>query len=224
VALGGGIGQRSSDVPTNLGGPTNLSTIPFFALQARAMGYVRPDPASLLRVGITARYTTSIGMTVGVEGTDEPATDLRVHHLALGLRTDIPLAPGDRPTFLQLELGWQFRMLDLEMPSAFLPDYTLTGFFGRIGLWFSVGDSPISIGLIPEVGHAFKIGSFERNIAEVEDGFMIGAEAHIRLQVVRELALQLLYSEAHMFLGSVLPDEQLNDAERFVILRAEYRF
>lgn len=226
VALGGGIGQRSSNVPTDRGGPTQFSSQPFFALQARAMGYVRPEPSSPLRVALTVRYSTSIGVLVREvrEGADDLVTDLRAHHLALGIRTDIPLAPGERPTFLQLELGWQFRMLDLEMPSPFLPDYTLTGLYGRIGLWFYVGDSPISIGLVPEIGHAMNISDSLSQLSQVNDGFMVGAEAHVRLQVIREFALQLLYREAHMFLGSELPDAQLNDAERFVILRAEYRF
>ncbi|MGE0791256.1 MAG: hypothetical protein AB7S26_36620 [Sandaracinaceae bacterium] len=226
VSLGGGIGQRSSNVPTPFGGPTSFSTQPFFAIQAEALGYVRPDVNSVLRVALAVRYSTSIGMLVREErpGGNDLVTDLRAHHLSMGLRTDIPLAPGERPTILQLELGWQFRMLDLEMPSQFLPDYTLTGLYGRVGLWFAVGDSPISIGLIPEIGHAFNISSALSELGMVGDGFMVGGEAHIRLQVVHEVALQLMYREAHMFLGSGIPDQQMNDAERFVILRAEYRF
>ncbi len=226
VGVGFGIGQRASEVPTDLGGPARLSTDPYPAIQGRALGYVRPDPAGQLRVALDVRYTTSVGMLVrqAQPGGAGNVTELRDHHLAIGLRTDVPLAPGDRPTMLQLEAGWQFRILDLEDASRYMPDYTLTGLFGRVGLWFHVGDSPISIGIIPEVGYMMNLATFESPALPANDGFLVGAEAHIRLQVVRELALRLLYREAHSFLAGEAPDTQLSNGGRFVIFRAEYIF
>ncbi|GAB5545664.1 MAG: hypothetical protein SangKO_054240 [Sandaracinaceae bacterium] len=225
VSAGAGIAQRSSSIPME-GGAARLSTIPFPAIQAQVLGYVRPDASSRYRLALAVRYTTSVGL----QGRDERAdgstrtTDMRAHHLAIGLRNDIPLAPGERPTRLQLEVGWGFRMLDSEIPVS-IPDYTLSGIYARIGLWFHIGDSPLSLGIVPEIGHVGSLSDDLSQSGQVQDGFLVGAEAHVRLEVIPEVSIHLLYREAHAFLGSAREGGgEMNDAERYGILRAEYQF
>ncbi len=46
---------------------------------------------------------------------------------------------------------------------------------------------------------------------------------HVRLQNIEEVAIELMYREAHAFLGSEREGE-MTDAERYGVLRAEYRF
>ncbi|MEC7520700.1 MAG: hypothetical protein VYE22_12580 [Myxococcota bacterium] len=225
VSAGAGIAQRSSSIPME-GGDARLSTIPFPAIQAQVLGYVRPDAGSRYRLALALRYTTSVGL----QGRDERAdgstrtTDMRAHHLAIGLRNDIPLAPGERPTRLQLEVGWGFRMLDSEIPVS-IPDYTLSGIYARIGLWFHIGDSPLSLGIVPEIGHVGSLSDELSQAGQVQDGFLVGAEAHVRLRIIDEVSVHLLYREAHAFLGSAREGGgEMTDAERYGILRAEYQF
>ncbi|MFK7986510.1 MAG: hypothetical protein AB8I08_10790 [Sandaracinaceae bacterium] len=223
VSAGGGVMNRTASVP-GAGGETTLSTLPFPAIQAEVVGSVRPDLSSRFRLELAARYTTSVGLVAEDELSDgrTRSTDMRSHHFRLGLRTQIPLAPGARPTVLLLEAGMQLRMLDSEIEVS-IPDYTLGGFVFRVGLFFTIGDSPISLGIVPEIGHAGNLSEALADRAQVSDGFIVGAEAVVRIQLIDELALMLMYREAHAFLGSEL-DEQLSDAERYGILRLEYRF
>jgi len=223
LLIGAGIAQRSSTVPM-MAGPARLSTIPFPAIQARILGYVRPDPEQRFRVSLAARYTTSIGL----QGEDQLAdgtvrtTDMRSHHLTIGIRTDIPLAPGDYPTELVLEAGWAFRMLDSEIMVS-IPDYALHGIYARVGLFFPVGDTPLTIGLVPEIGHMMNLSEELTQRSMVGDGFHVGAEAHVRLQLIPEVSLSLMYRESHAFLGTGFEGD-LNDVERYGTLRGEYRF
>ncbi|MCB9593964.1 MAG: hypothetical protein H6719_14620 [Sandaracinaceae bacterium] len=223
IQLGLGIMQRQSAVPM-MAGPARLSTTPFPAIQAQVQGYFRPDLTSRLRISLISRYTTSVGLQAQdylVDGTTR-TTDMRAHHLTIGLRTDIPLAPGDHPTELVLEAGWAFRMLDSEIMVS-IPDYTLHGIYARVGLFFSVGDTPLSIGIIPEIGHMMNLSEELSQSSMVGDGFHVGAEAHVRLQIIPEVAVLLMYRESHAFLGTGL-GEDMNDVERYGILKAEYHF
>lgn len=223
LALGAGIAQRQSTIPT-MAGPARLATVPFPAVQGQILGYVRPEPGEHLRVALSVRYTSSVGLL----GEDQLAdgttrtTDMRSHHLSIGLRTDIPLAPGDKPTQLLLEAGWGFRMLDSEIRVS-IPDYTLHGLYARVGLFFNVADTPLSIGLVPEIGHMLNLSDELTQDGMVSDGFHVGAEAHIRLQVIPEISVQLMYRESHAFLSSGF-EEDMNDVERYGILRAQYQF
>jgi len=113
-------------------------------------------------------------------------------------------------------------MLDTEILIS-IPGYTLHGLYARVGLYFPIGDSPLSIGVIPELAHAMNTSEELAQLAGVSDGFIVGAEAHVRLEIIDELAVTLLYREAHAFLGSETGG-QLGDAERFGVLRAEYVF
>lgn len=223
VAAGAGIMQRSASIPL-AAGPARLSTTPFPAIQVEVVGSVRPDPTSRWRVGLNARYTPSVGLIATEERADGStrSTDLRAQHVSLGLGTYIPLGDGARPPFLQTELGWQLRVLDSEVQFS-LPDYSLTGLYLRVGLWFTIGESPISIGVVPEVGHMAPLGDGLTQMAMASDGFMVGGEAHIRLRIIDEVALQLSYREAHAFLATARGSD-MNDEERFVLLRVEYLF
>lgn len=223
IQLGLGISQRQATVPMEAG-PARLTTVPFPAIQAQALGYVRPDPSSRLRISIVSRYTTSIGLQAQdylVDGSTR-TTDMRAHHLTIGLRTDIPLAPGDHPTELRLEAGWAFRMLDSEIMVS-IPDYALHGIFARVGLFFFVADTPLSIGIVPEVGHMMNLSQELAQASMVGEGFHVGAEAHVRLQIIPEVSVLLMYRESHAILGTGL-GEDMNDVERYGILKAEYRF
>ncbi len=223
VALGVGIAQRQSTIPT-MAGPARLTTVPFPAIQGEILGYVRPNPTERLRVALAIRYTTSVGLLAEdqlVDGTTR-TTDMRSHHLTLGVRTNIPLSPGDKPTELLLEAGWGFRMLDSEIRVS-IPDYTLHGLYARVGLLFNVADTPLSIGIIPEIGHMMNLSDELTQVGMVGDGFAVGAEAQVRLQVIDEVSVQLMYRESHAFLGTGF-DEDMNDVERYGVLRAEYVF
>ncbi len=223
LQLGVGIMQRQATVPM-MAGPARLGTTPFPGIQAQALGYVRPDMSSRLRVSLVARYTTSVGLQAQdylVDGSTR-TTDMRAHHLTIGLRTDIPLAPGAHPTELRLEAGWAFRMLDSEVMVS-IPDYALHGIYARVGLFFPVGDTPLTIGIVPEVGHFMNLSQELAQDSMVGDGFHVGAEAHVRLQIIPEVAVLLMYRESHAILGTGF-DDDMNDVERYGILKAEYRF
>ena len=113
-------------------------------------------------------------------------------------------------------------MLDSEIMVS-IPDYTLHGIYARVGLFFSVGDTPLSIGIIPEIGHMMNLSEELSQSSMVGDGFHVGAEAHVRLQIIPEVAVLLMYRESHAFLGTGL-GEDMNDVERYGILKAEYHF
>ncbi|MBX3275731.1 MAG: hypothetical protein KF729_36055 [Sandaracinaceae bacterium] len=223
IQLGAGISHRQVSVPM-MAGVARMTSVPFPGIQGEVLGYVRPDTSSRLTVSLVSRYTTSVGLQaqdILVDGTTR-TSDMRAHHLTLGLRTDIPLAPGDAPTLLRLEAGWGFRMLDAEIRVS-IPNYALHGLYARVGLFFVVGDTPLSIGIIPEIGHMMNMSAELSQMGQVGDGFHVGAEAHFRLQIIPEVALILMYRESHAFLSSGY-ETDMNDVERYGIFKAEYRF
>ncbi len=222
ATIGAGVAQRSASIPTEAG-EARLSTIPFPAIQAELLGYVRPDASSLFRLALNVRYTTSVGLQAQDQRNDGTTrtTDMRVHHLMIGLDTRIPLAPGARPPFLPLGAGWGFRMLDAEIPVS-IPDYTLSGPYARVGLFFPIGDSPLSIGIIPEIGHVSSLSQELSQQAAIGDGVLVGAEAHVRLEIIREVLVELIYRESHALIGGA--HGQMSDAARYGILRGVYRF
>lgn len=223
IAAGIGIAQRATNIPMQ-GGQAVLATTPFPAVSAELVGHVRPDVASRVRLGLRARYTTSVGLLAEDRLPDGSTmtTDLRVQHLAVGVGTHIPLDSGAHPPFLQLELGWGFRILDAEVPIS-IPDYTLHGVFGRVGFWFQLGESPLALGIVPEVAHVTTLGDDLAKRALLRDGVLLGGEAHVRFELVREVAISLFYREAHCFLGTE-DGAEMSDAERHVIVRGELRF
>lgn len=222
ATVGAGIMQRSASIPMEAG-EARLSTVPFPAIQAELLGYVRPDATSRFRVALDIRYTTSVGLQAQDQRADGTTrtTDMRMHHLMLGLDARIPLAPGARPTFLTLSGGWGFRILDAEVPVS-IPDYTLSGPYGRVGLWFPIGDSPLTIGIVPEVGYLTSLSAELSEQGALSDGVLVGAEAHIRLEIIREVLIEVMYRESHALLGSERGG--MSDAERYGILRGTYRF
>lgn len=222
ATIGFGIMQRSASIPMEAG-EARLSTVPFPAIQAELLGYVRPDASSRFRLALDIRYTSSVGLQAQDQRSDGTTrtTDMRIHHLMIGLDTRIPLAPGAKPTYLTLGAGWGFRMMDAEMPVS-IPDYTLSGPYARVGLFFPIGDSPLAIGIIPEVGHMSSLSTELSQQGALSDGVLVGAEAHIVLEIIRELVVELIYRESHALLGGQRGG--MSDAERYGILRGSYRF
>ncbi len=222
ATVGFGIMQRSASIPMEAG-EARLSTSPFPAIQAQLQGYVRPDISSRFRLALDIRYTTSVGLQAQDQRSDGTTrtTDMRIHHLMIGLDTRIPLAPGAKPTYLTLGAGWGFRILDAEMPVS-IPDYTLSGPYARVGLFFPIGDSPLSVGIIPEIGHVSSLSQELSTQGALSDGVLVGAEAHVRLEIIRELLIDVIYRESHALLGSQRGG--MSDAERYGILRGSYRF
>ena len=113
-------------------------------------------------------------------------------------------------------------MLDSEVRVT-IPDYALHGIYARVGLFFPVGDTPLTIGIVPEIGHFMNLSQELAQDSMVGDGFHVGAEAHVRLQIIPEVAVLLMYRESHAILGTGF-DDDMNDVERYGILKAEYRF
>jgi hypothetical protein len=134
----------------------------------------------------------------------------------------IPLAEGPGAVKLELELGWGFRMLSSELPLS-MPNYTLSGPYARVGLFFPIGtDSPLSIGIVPELGHVSSVSDELTDQALVSDGVLAGAEAQIRFTLIPELDIELVYREAHAFVSSER-ETNMNDVERFGVLRVVYK-
>lgn len=222
ATIGFGVMQRSASIPM-AAGEARLSTVPFPGIQAQLQGFVRPDITSRFRLALDIRYTSSVGLQAQDQRSDGTTrtTDMRIHHLMLGLDTRIPLAPGAKPTYLTVGAGWGFRMLDAEMPVS-IPDYTLSGPYARVGLIFPIGDSPLSVAIIPEIGHVSSLSQELSQQAALSDGVLVGAEAYVRLEIIRELLIDIIYRESHALLGSQRGG--MSDAERYGILRGTYRF
>jgi hypothetical protein len=223
VAAGGGFGQRSSTVPLEAG-EARFSSSPFPVVGAALTAWLRPDSASAFRVGVGARYYTSIGLQAQDQRSDGTTrtVDTRVQQLAIGLNSMIPLAEGPGAVKLELELGWGFRMLSSELPLS-MPNYTLSGPYARVGLFFPIGtDSPLSIGIVPELGHVSSVSDELTDQALVSDGVLAGAEAQIRFTLIPELDIELVYREAHAFVSSER-ETNMNDVERFGVLRVVYK-
>ncbi len=222
VTAGGGFGLRSAAIQMEAG-PARLATTPFPVIHAALTGHVRPISDSWFRVGAAIRYFTSVGLVAQDQRSDGStrSVDTRVQRLDIGVSADVPLASGERVTRFYIELGWGFRMLTSELPLA-LPGYTLSGPYARVGLFFPLGDGPLSLGIFPEVGQVSSVGDELANAGAITDGAVVGAEASIHLDVIPELAVDLLYRESHALLNSDR-DGEASDVERFGVLRVTYR-
>jgi hypothetical protein len=148
--------------------------------------------------------------------------DTRSQDLAIGANVNFALADSMRAVRMDIEAGWGFRMLDSELPLS-MPTYTLSGPYGRIGLFFPIGDEgPLVLGVVPEVGHVSSISEEAAQAGAVSDGFSVAIEAQVRLSLIPELDVDLIYREAHAFLASEREGD-MSDVARFGVVRVTYR-
>jgi hypothetical protein len=165
---------------------------------------------------------------VGLKAQDQRAdgttrtVDTRAQDLAIGINVNFALADSMRAVRMDLEAGWGFRMLDSELPLS-MPTYTLSGPYARVGLFFPIGnEGALVLGVGPELGHVSSVSEEVAQAGAVSDGFLVGVEAQVRLSIIPELDVDLIYRESHAFLSSEREGD-MSDVERFGVLRVTYR-
>jgi len=223
VTAGVGFGQRTAAVPMETG-EGRFASSPFPAIAAAVNVWLRPGEESSLRLGLGTRYYTSVGLQAQDQRADGTTrtVDTRAQDLAIGLNVNFPLADSIRAVRMDIEAGWGFRMLDSELPLS-MPTYTLSGPYGRLGLFFPIGDEgPLVLGVVPEVGHVSSVSEEVVQAGAVSDGFIVGVEAQVRLSLIPELDVDLIYRESHAFLSSEREGD-MSDIERFGTIRVTYR-
>jgi hypothetical protein len=223
VTAGVGFGQRTAAVPMETG-EGRFSSSPFPAIHAALNIWLRPGEDSSLRIGLGSRYYTSVGLQAQDERPDGTTrtVDTRSQDLAIGANLNFALADSVRAVRMNIEAGWGFRMLDSELPLS-MPTYTLSGPYGRIGLFFPIGDEgPLVLGVVPEVGHVSSVSEEVAQAGQVSDGFSVAIEAQVRLTLIPELDVDLVYREAHAFLSSEREGD-MSDVARFGVVRVTYR-
>ncbi len=223
VTAGLGFGQRTAAVPMETG-EGRFSSSPFPAVAAALNVWLRPGEDSSLRLGLGTRYYTSVGLQAQDQRADGSTrtVDTRSQELAIGANLDFALADSVRAVRMNIEAGWGFRMLDSELPLS-MPTYTLSGPYGRIGLYFPIGDEgPLVLGVVPEVGHVSSVSEEVAQAGAVSDGFLVGVEAQVRLALLPELDVDLVFREAHAFLASEREGD-MSDVARYGVIRVTYR-
>lgn len=220
VAAGLGFGQHLTDFPTQEGSES-LDTGLHAATRAEIGGYVRPNPGSRLIVDVSARYTTSLFLTVQQAG--QSTTGMRTQHLTFDVGANLPLAEGERHVEIRLEAGWNFRFLHPDLQIAALPDIPLHGVYGRAGVYFRPFAAPVAIGLHFEFGHMASLNPALNRLAGVSDGIQLGGEGHIDWEISQQFHAGIVYRESHALLGSVLGDT-MSDVERYGIAKLSYAF
>lgn len=221
LGAGIGVGMRASTVPLQ-GAEAKLSSTAYPTIQVGALGHLRPDATSRFRVEVSARYTASVGLQVEDRAAEGGAqsTDMRTHHVIIALTARLPLAPGERMTELLLGASGSFGILETDLDVS-IPNFAVGGVYARLGFNFYVGDSPLSIAVVPELGYAASLSDELSELAQVSDGFSVGAEGVVRLQIVDEVSVSLLYRESHAFLGSARGSE-MHDVTRYGVLGVRY--
>jgi hypothetical protein len=223
VTAGIGFGQRTSAVPMETG-EGRFASSPFPAIHAALNVWLRPSEDSSLRLGLGTRYYTSVGLKAQDQRADGTTrtVDTRAQDLAIGINVNFALADSMRAVRMDLEAGWGFRMLDSELPLS-MPTYTLSGPYARVGLFFPIGnEGPLVLGVVPELGHVSSVSEEVAQAGAVSDGFLVGVEAQVRLSIIPELDVDLIYRESHAFLSSEREGD-MSDVERFGVLRVTYR-
>lgn len=218
VSAGFGFGARAAAVPMEAG-PARLSTSPF---PAALIGLGTGWRGDSIAVAARARYFTSVGLRtkdVRSDGTTR-TVDARSQSLSLGVHVEFALSDRANATLLELGAGYQFRLFSAELPLS-MPEYTLSGVFARADLSFPVGSGPLRLAIAPEVASVNGITEQLQEAGKVTAGVAVGAEAAVRVQLLPQLMLEVVYRESHAFIGSER-DSDMTDVERFGMLRAAY--
>jgi hypothetical protein len=218
ATAGFGFGARSAAVPMEAG-PARLSTSPF---PAAALGLGAGYDTGSVGLFVRARYFTSVGLRtkdIRSDGTTR-TVDARSQSLALALAVELALSDAESPTLLDLSIGYQFRLFHAEIPVS-MPEYTLSGVYVRADLSFPVGSGPLRLAVAPEVGAVNAITEQLQDVGQVSAGISVGAEAAVRVQLLDQLQVEVVYRESHAFIASER-DTDMTDVERFGVLRATY--
>lgn len=218
VSAGFGFGARAAAVPMEAG-PARLSTSPF---PAALIGLGTGWRGDAIAVAARARYFTSVGLRtkdVRSDGTTR-TVDARSQSLSLGVHVEFALSDRANATLLELGAGYQFRLFSSELPLS-MPEYTLSGVFARVDLSFPVGSGPLRLAIAPELASVNGITEQLQEAGKVSAGVAVGAEAAVRVQLLPQLMLEVVYRESHAFIGSER-DSDMTDVERFGMLRAAY--
>jgi len=223
ITAGAGFGQRSSAVPIP-SGEGRFATSAFPAVNAALDVWVRPLSNSSFRMGLAGRYYTSVGLSVEgqlPDGTTR-STAAHAHSLSIGLKANLGFVESVRAVRMELELGWSFRMLDNGALLA-MPTYTLSGPSARLGVFLPLGEEgPLVLGVIPEVGFINSVSEEMAQAGEIGGGFTVGFETQVRLNIIRQLAVEVVYRESHALMSSAR-DSDMTDVERFGVARLTYR-
>ena len=218
VTAGFGFGARAAAVPMEAG-PARLSTSPY---PAAALGLAAGYDAGSVEAHARVRYITSVGLRtkdIRSDGTTR-TVDARTQSLHLGVGVEIELNDSTHPTLLDLEVGYQFRLFHAEVPIS-MPEYTLSGIYVRADLSFAIGSGPLRLAIAPEVASVNGITEQLQEAGRVDGGVAVGGEAAVRVQLLDDLELEVVYRESHAFIASER-DTDMTDVERFGLLRATY--
>jgi len=218
ATAGFGFGARASSVPMEAG-PARLSTSPF---PAGNLGLGAGYRGTTVGFGARARYFTSVGLRTKEMRNDGTTrtVDARSQTLQIGLAVNFALSDQLRPTMLELEVGYHFRLFNSELPLA-MPEYTLSGIYARVDLSFPVGSGPLRLAITPEIASVNGITEQLQEMGKVNAGVAVGGEAAIRFDLLEQLRLEVVYRESHAFITSER-ETDMTDVERYGMLRATY--
>ena len=219
---GFGMGHRSIKLPT-VGGNVRLKTAPFLAASVQLQaGFTLAGGKAL--IGAEADYESSIALSLSEQFADGTTrtVDARSSGARVGAFSNIRLGKKtDRSPFLHIGTGFGFRFFVTEQEIS-VPRNTLAGPYIRPGIFFPIGEGPLTVGVVPFGQVFFLVSQGIQDEAGVNAfGGALGAELQAEYFIKSWLRLGLFYSESHAFLGTE-QGGKYRDAIRYVMLRLLY--
>jgi hypothetical protein len=215
MSAGAGIGMRALDLPSD--GVVYQTRTGVFPAADLAFE-LDHAPSNTFRIGLHARYQTSIGLHITEQHTDGSEHE----QTARSNRVEVAIAPTLRfddagQWALIGSLGWCFSELRPES-HVFTPAYVLSGPFLRAELLLPLGTERLRLRLGPEAQWIVQVGGELRERGMASSGLGAGGSAAIQLVIGGGWIVDATYRELHSWLDS--PQAQsLHDASRFVTAR-----
>jgi hypothetical protein len=215
LAAGAGIGTRALDLPRD--GVVYETRTRIFP--AADLGFaLEHELSTAVRLGLRARYLTSIGLRITEQhtGGSTHTQNLRSHRLELSLAPTFRLDARGR---WQLSAAIGYGGCDLR-PEIHLqtPGYGLAGPFLRVELQFPLGADRVRLRLGPEAQWIVQVGRELTHEGFANSGLGAGGTAALEVVLGKRWIIEAAYSELHAWLDSPQP-ESLVDVSRFVTAR-----
>ena len=215
LAAGAGIGMRALDLPQD--GVVYETTTGVFPAADLAFE-LDHLASSRFRIGLHARYQTSIGLRITEQHTDGSEHE----QTARSNRVEVAIAPALRfddagQWALLGSLGWGFSELRPES-HVFTPAYVLSGPFLRAELLLPLGTERLRLRLGPEGQWIVQVGGELRHRGMAASGLGAGGSAAIQLVISRGWIVDVTYRELHSWVDSA-QSQALHDASRFITAR-----
>lgn len=214
---GVGVGTRSFERPTSDGSQVlqaGLFPAAEVALRLEAWPHARFSFAGLVHV------QTSLGLTVQERPLFALPNEVgaRAEHLELSAVPSWRLGAESDALALAFPIGFTLRSFQADVRDLPTPSYSLAGPHLRVELVAAFA-SWLTLRVGPELHWILFLGRQLRDGGTDSQGFALGGEAALRVEVGAGIALEIGYRESHAFAGNVGEGASFEDVERFATVR-----